>query len=226
LSAIEGIDELAHQNNVGAEVAAMTAKAMSLTGINPEIYRERLLLTAPTRQQVLNLGELYCNHVVPDAKEIIEILLRLNKQVFIASAGLKPAVSLFGESLQIPPQNIFAVDIEFDSDGKYINFDAASPLTRGNGKREIAHHLIQQFQRVAHIGDGMNDLVVRDLVTRFIGYGGIYYRAHIESDCEYYLRAKSLAGLLPLLLTQKEAESLQSKDHNLYIKGLGDLTLA
>ncbi len=94
LSEIEGIDELAKLNHAGAKVAALTELAMGTTGMNPELYRERLKLVEPSREQVLHLGHLYQKHMVPDADAVIQLLTRLDKTVYIISAGLKPAVSL------------------------------------------------------------------------------------------------------------------------------------
>ena len=220
LSAIEGIDELASQNQVGAKVAALTAIAMGQTGINPEIYRERLQLVEPRQEQVLQLGKLYLDHLAPDAEAVIQIFLRLQKVLYIASAGLKPAVTLLGHALQIPEKNIFAVDIQFDTAGRYLNFDTHSPLTVATGKRQIVQQLMQQYANIAHIGDGLNDFVVRDLVTRFIGYGGFFYRANIEAGCDFYIKDHSLAGMLPLLLTRAESEALSPAERTLYDKGL------
>ncbi len=224
LSAIEGIDELAHQNGVGAAVAALTAKAMGKSGINPDLYRQRLQLAMPNQKQVMNLADLYRQHIAPDAEDVIHILQRLNKKVFIVSAGLRPAVKLFGASLQVPENQVFAVDVLFDPHGRYLDFDRESPLTVSNGKRLIAQSLLRQYDTVAHIGDGMNDFIVHDLVTRFIGYGGMYYRANIEEQCDFYIKQKSLAGCLPLLLTKAEAEGLTGAEKALYERGIYEIT--
>lgn len=225
LSTIEGIDQLAIKNNVGAEVAALTEQAMGKTGINPAIYRKRLALINPHLDEVLQIGKQYCEQLTPDVDQVIQVFLRLNKTVFIASAGLKPAVDMLGASLDIPEKNIFAVDIQFDAEGRYVDFDTHSPLTVALGKQEIAQKILQQYKTVAHIGDGMNDFVVRDVVTRFIGYGGTYYRANIEAGCEFYIKTPSLAGLLPLLLTRAESEKLTPTELALYNKGIASLTL-
>lgn len=224
LSAIEGIDELAHQNGVGAAVAALTSKAMGKTGINPDIYRQRLQLTMPSQKQVMNLADLYRQHIVPDVEAVIHILQRLNKKVFIVSAGLKPAVKMFGATLQVPENQVFAVDILFDPRGRYLDFDHESPMTVSDGKRHIAQSLLRQYDSVAHIGDGMNDFIVRDLVTRFIGYGGMFYRANIEEQCDFYIKQKSMAACLPLLLTRSEAEALAGVEKELYERGVYDIS--
>lgn len=223
LSAIEGIDELARQNHTGDAVAALTASAMGKTGISTDLYRERLQLTQPTKHQVDQLGEVYREHMVPDVEAVIQILQRLNKKIFIASAGLKPAVDIFASTLKIPASHVFAVDIQFDAHGHYLDFDYTSPLTSSSGKCSIAKNLIQQYQTIAHIGDGMNDFVVYDLVTRFIGFGGVFYRKNIEEKCQYYLKNNSMTGCLPLLLTHEEAAQLQGEERRLFDRGMTEV---
>lgn len=220
LSAIEGINELARIKGVYEEVSALTTIAMDQTGLTIELFQKRLELIQPKYHDIAALAEHYTTHCVPDAKEVIELLQRLNKRVYIVSAGLNPAVSLFGQSLKIPPENIYAVDVKFDSQGHYIQFDTTSPLVTNHGKRIIVEQLQEKYPRIIHIGDALNDFATYDMVTRFIGYGGIYYRPHLEKQCDYYIRSVSLATLLPLCLTQAESEQLTSIEYHLYNKGL------
>jgi phosphoserine phosphatase len=220
LSAIEGIDELARNNSAYDEVKLLTEKAMSETGINPEVYRKRLDFVIPHQAQLHMLAQTYFKHCTLDAKEVIAILNRLNKSIYIVSAGLNPAVTLFGELLQIRKENIYAVNLQFDQQGNYLNFDHTSPLIERDGKRIIINALKQQHEHIIHIGDGLNDYVTHDIVTRFIGYGGIYYRKHLSSLCNYYIHTQSLSPLLPLSLTQDEYETLLPSEQALYLKGL------
>jgi len=220
LSAIEGIDELAKQNNVGEQVESLTKQAMDNLGMNPELYRKRLDLVLPHQEQVLKLGQDYFKNQVPDVAAVIQILKRLEKEVYVVSAGLNPAVKIFGELLAVPRQNIFAVDLRFDATGRYADFDAGSPLVYRHGKREVTAELAKQHARILHIGDGMNDFVVADAVTRFVGYGGVFYRETIASQCDFYIKSLSLAALLPLVLTAGEAQQLLPSEMALYEVGL------
>jgi phosphoserine phosphatase len=220
LSAIEGIDELARLNGAGEAVSTLTAEAMDKFGINPDLYAKRLQLAMPREEQVLALGETYYAHRVPDAVEVIQTLQELNKKVYLVSAGLYQAVAIFGALLKIPASQIFAVDIQFDEQGHYLNFDSTSPLTQHEGKRQIASQLQAQHHSIAYIGDGMNDAIAKEVVTRFVGYGGIFYRDNIAAACEFYIKSKSIASLLPLLLTQQESLQLSATEKLLYQAGL------
>jgi phosphoserine phosphatase len=219
LSSIEGIDELAAQSSATQTVQELTAVAMGKTGLTPAIYQQRLDLVAPTAQQMGLLSKQYCINLTADSANVIQLFRRLNKSIYIVSAGLLPAIVTFGKTLGIPKENIFAVDIQFDRNGNFIKYDNSSPLTRSDGKRVIINELLKKHPRIGYIGDGLNDYAVYDLVTRFIGYGGIYYRKNIEALCEYYIRTASMTPILPLLLTADEVSQLTEAEEKLYRQG-------
>lgn len=224
LSSIEGIDFLARNNGVGELVKTLTAEAMSKTGINPGLYQERLDLIIPRREQVYALGHQYFAHRVPDISDIITIFNRLKKSVYLVSSGVNPAVKMFGEMLQIPTENVFAVNLRFDQQGNFLDFERSSPLINNDGKKAILQQIMAKHQHVIHIGDGLNDIVAMDLVTRFIGYGGVTYRNHIAKACKYYINTPSFTPLIPLALTQAEAASLLPDELVLLEKGLAAIS--
>lgn len=208
LSHIEGIDELANANGVGEQVIQLTAQAMGQAGMNPELYEQRLNLVLPTAQQVTALAQAYFQHQTPGLLPVLQILQKLGKHIYIVSAGISAAVIGFGELLAVNKANIFAVDIFFDNTGHYQDFDRHSPLIYSAGKRVIVQQLLQKHAHIAFVGDGSNDLVVADLVTRFIGYGGAYYREHIKQRCSYYITEPSMSSLLSFCLTPAEIDSV------------------
>jgi phosphoserine phosphatase len=209
LTRIEGIDELARMNGVGRQVTELTAEAMGSTGLSPDLFEKRLNLVLPNAMQVAALSDIYFQNRTPDLLPVIQTLRGLGKAVYIVSAGLSPAVIGFGRLLSIDPAHIFAVDIYFDAAGNYRDFDRRSPLIYSDGKRAIVQQLSQRHPRMVYVGDGLNDYAVYDLVTRFVGYGGAFYRESIEQRCQYYLKAPSMAPLLPLCLTSEEMNRLE-----------------
>jgi len=221
LSRIEGIDELAKHNSVGPIVQRLTQDAMSKTGMNPDLYAKRLTLTKPDRDAVTQLGNTYHKEKVPDILNIIQIFHRLKKEVYIVSAGLFPAVALFGQYLKIPEKNIYAVRITFHPNGTYKDFDHHSPMVFKNGKQQIVNEIKVKHPNIAYIGDGLSDLEVYSLVTRFVGYGGAYYRENIAALCEFYIKTLSMTPLLPLVLTAWEVDQLTKSENDLYQQGLG-----
>lgn len=220
LSSLEGIVELAKMQGVETTVAALTTTAMESTGLNPTLYQQRLELVRPNKQHILQLGRQYTQTIVPDAKAVISLLARLNKTIYIASAGIKLAVEALATELHIAHDHVFAVEVFFDAAGDYQDFDHHSPLIDNNGKKIIVQQLQQQHPRLAHIGDGLNDCSIKSIATRFIGYGGVFQREKVRLCCDYYVNATSFTALLPLLLTIEESQALHDQDAMLYQQGL------
>lgn len=223
LSSIEGIDEIAKQNGVGERVAALTETAMAKTGLTSDLYAKRLELVKPNQAQLQTLAQHYLMSQTPLAGDVIRILQQLGKAIYITSAGLYPAVSDFGVALGIPPANIFAVAVHFDATGNFVDYDRNSPFTNNQGKHDIVAQIKQHHPQLVYVGDGMNDLAVKNLVTRFIGYGGFYFRENIAAQSDFYIKTPSLAALLPLCLTTEEQNALPLTMKSLLNKGIDDL---
>ena len=220
LSRLEGIDELAVQNGVGRIVSSLTSEAMTSTGVTHALYQERLSLVKPRREQLCSLGKMYFDQRTPDTDHVIDILQRLGKAIFIVSAGLKLAIGLFAESLHVPVSHVYAVDICFDADGHYVDFDRESPLTMPGGKGQLMQQLKQHYPSIMHVGDGVNDVDAKEYVSRFVGYGGVFFRESILKQSDFYIRSTSLAPILALALTEDEASRLSKCDRVVYDKGL------
>ncbi len=220
LSTIEGIDELAKKSGAADIVQRLTADAMGKLGINAGLYEQRLDLVQPTQEDLMDLGREYFAKRVDAAASVIQLLIHLGKSVYILSAGLLPAVVDFGRRLHVPEKNIFAVDIQFDSEGRYRSFDRSSPLVKSNGKREIVAQIKEKHPDILYVGDGLNDYAVYDLVQRFVGFGGAYYRENIAKLCAYYIKCPSLAPLIPLALTEDEKIGLTTQELALYHEGV------
>ncbi len=199
LSSVEGIVELARWNNVEPIVAELTEKAMAETGITQAIYRQRIESTKPTRQQCEQLADHYYQNRTPAIDKVITHCQQQGMAVFVISAGVNPAVQLFAAQLNIPEDHVFAVDLDFDADGNYVDYDHTSPMTTAGGKCIVVEQIKQAFPNLLYVGDGKNDLDVYDDVKCFVGYGGAYYRPNIEQVCEHYITEKSMQPLLALV---------------------------
>lgn len=220
LSQIEGIDALAAINDVGPAVKTLTEIAMGTTGINPEMYRERLMLTRPRADQMTLIGRKYIENLTEDIAEIISVYQRLEKKIFILSAGLLPAILPLARLLNIPESHVYGVAILFDDEGNFRDFDHASVLIQNQGKCRIVEDILKRHPRVGYIGDGLNDCPVQPFVSRFVGYGGACYRENIAALCDYYIAVRSMAPFLPLTLTENEFQTLSVSEKKLYKKGL------
>ncbi len=220
LSSIEGIDVLAEWNQVGVEVSAITKRCMSQTGINLEAYQMRLNLVKPTVSQIKHLSKLYIKQLTTGANEVISILQKLNKQVYLISAGIRQALLPLANHLSIPPNHTYGVDVFFDDSGHYHHFDQTSSLAQNDGKTRVIRRICPSIKSTLLIGDGLSDLEAKQNVYRFIGFGGHCIRKKIQDSSEFYITSHQLFALLPLVLTATEVDKLAPEDYRRFAKGL------
>ena len=233
----EGIDELARWQGRGSEVAELTTRAMNGEVPLEAVYSERLELLKPTREQLGRLGQLYREHMLPGADQVIAALMALGRQVFVVSGGLAEAVAEFGVGLGLPADHIYAVGVDYNElsgrwweawqhprgrnpEETYLAHDGG-PLTAGRGKIDIIGRLRAEHRgRAMLVGDGTSDLEARSAVDLFVGFGGIVARERVMAEAEVCLLGRSLAPLLPLALARP---SVPAEWASLYADGLAGL---
>ncbi len=223
LSRAEGIDVLAEQAGVASEVAILTEHAMAVTGITQDLFSQRMNLVRPSLHQLVELGQKYFEHRIPDVVSVVQTFLTAGKAVYVISAGLNPAVKIFAALLGIQEQNVYAVDVSFDEAGKYVDFDHDAPTTALGGKRKIIDELTKIHPRILFVGDGMNDVEASDAVDRFVGFGGFRFREKILNHSDFYIRSPSFASLLSLGLTSSEIEKLPASAGKIVEAGLSQI---
>jgi phosphoserine phosphatase len=213
LSSIEGIDELARLKGKEWRVGVLTDKAMNGELDLEEVYRKRLQAIRPTRGQLKEIEQKYWEAIVPDAQAVIAALRALGKQVFIISGGLAEPVRGFGARLGVPPENIRAVELEYNQLSgdwwryyepqthhrqTYMDY-SEGPLTVSSGKPHMIRELAgDKPGRRLMIGDGSSDLAARDAVNLFVGFGGVVAREKVKREAEVFITSPSLAPVLPL----------------------------
>ena len=213
LSAIEGIDELAKFKGKELRVSVLTQKAMDGDLDLSEVYGKRLQAIRPTRAQLKAIEQRYWDTLVPDAAEVVAALRFLHKQVFIISGGLAEPVRGFGKRLGVPPENIRAVELEYNQlSGEwwrynepqqqarqtYLDYDEG-PLTVSSGKPAIVEELAAgRYGRRLMIGDGASDLATRPVVDMFVGFGGVAARQKVADGADIYVPVNTLAPILPI----------------------------
>lgn len=223
LSPLEGIDVLAAMNGVAKKVQKITTRCMGKTGLTLNDYRNRLTYVQPTKSQIQQLATLYASSITPGATEIIKILLRLKKKVYIISSGIKEAIIPFAKQVAIPLENVLAVEVYFDLHGQYQGFNEQSPLVKRNGKKIAIEALHKTHQRSLLVGDGVSDWEAQTAVTRFVGYAGLHPKSLVKEHSAFYITNTSLYSLLPLGLTNEEKERLGAKEKFYYEQGLADI---
>ncbi|MCC5791806.1 MAG: HAD-IB family phosphatase [Legionellaceae bacterium] len=220
LSLMEGIDFLADLNDVGDTVKRMTQDAMAHRGISEENYALRLSLVQPHRKQLEKLKDTYLGKLAPQSRQCLALFKKLGKEIYILSAGLLPALLPFASYFGLENDHLHAVDIYFDAQGQYLDFDHQSLMVQQTGKAQCIAKLSSGNTHTALVGDGANDLAAAGTVTRFIGYGGVHQHPLLMQEAEFFIKKAPFSALLPLLLTEHEIQGLSGEDRHLLQEGL------
>ncbi len=210
LSTIEGIDVLAEGLGLEAEVTALTDAAMAGEVDLGDIYGARLEMLRPTEQAVAGLRAAYKRNVVPHAGAVIAALRELGTKVYVVSGGLVEPVAEFAVHLGVDPANVRGVQARYNElsgewwrpgqahENEFAGFEAGA-LTRSNGKPEVIRDLLAKSCGLTMlVGDGASDLQAADTVDLFVGFGGVAHRERVATGAPVYIRANTLAPVLPL----------------------------
>jgi phosphoserine phosphatase len=202
LSKVEGIDELAGRVGLGDEMSKLTDAAMN--GVVPleAVYEQRLSMIRPDRDGINWLADLYVEQVVDGAKEVFDILLapQTAKEVHIVSGGIRQSILPLARYLGLPETHVHAVDIYFNEDGSYRDYDHNSPLARSGGKAEICRQLLKQQGSMVMIGDGKTDMEAKQAGVSVIGFGGVVDRPVVRELADFFSAEPTLISILAYIL--------------------------
>jgi len=198
LSKIEGIDELARRVGLGEELAKLTDAAMNGEVALEEIYGKRLDLIKPNRDALNWLAELYIAELVDGVAEVFAELAKHNKTIHIISGGLLPAILPLAKILNVPVENIHAVDIYFAENGDYLGYETESTLAKNGGKAAIIKSL--NSTNIVMIGDGKTDLEAQQAGAKVIGFGGVVNRKLVCEQADFFVADKNLTAVLPYII--------------------------
>lgn len=201
LVGIEGIDWIAARrpSAVAERVAALTDESMSGARPLEEIYGERLAVVAPTRDEVDALAAAYLAELATGAERCVAALKQAGCRTLLVSGGLRPALLPLAERLGIGAADVHGVEIAFDADGRFVDFDHASPLAHQRGKATLIASLALPRPLVA-VGDGSTDLAIRaeGAADLFVAFTGFAHRATVARGADRTV--DSFDALLDLLL--------------------------
>ena len=197
LSKIEGIDELARRVGLGEELAKLTDAAMNGDVALEDIYGKRLDLIKPNRDALNWLAELYIAELVDGVAEVFAELAKHNKTIHIISGGLLPAILPLAKILNVPVENVHAVDVYFAENGDYLGYEIDSPLAKNGGKAAIIKSL--NSTNIVMIGDGKTDLEAQQGGAKVIGFGGVVNRKLVREQADFFVTDKNLTAVLPYI---------------------------
>ncbi len=199
LSKIEGIDELAKRVGVGAQMAALTTAAMNGEVSLESVYAQRLEVIKPDFAAITWLGQLYIDQITPGALETMQALQAQGKQINIMSGGLRQAILPLADYLGVPHAHVYAVDIFFNTDGSYRQFDENSVLAKTGGKANICRQININQASMVMVGDGQTDLEAQQAGAVVIGFGGVEARPAVAKRADFFTSETSLTSVLAFM---------------------------
>lgn len=192
LCGIEGIDFLAARRGprVGAEIAAVTDRAMRGEIALESVYGRRLTIIRPTRVDIAALADAYRRAVAPGAPEAIATMRAAGVRVVLVSGGIRQAIEPVARALGFGAADLVAVSLTFSPTGDYAAFDDRSPLTTQQGKCEIVGKLIADGRLprpVLAVGDGSTDIAMGEAADTFAAYTEFARRAAVVEAAAFEL---------------------------------------
>lgn len=192
LSGIEGIDWLAERRgpDVAAKIAKLTDEAMR--GVIPleQVYGARLEAIRPTFNDIKALGVEYMRSKAAGTQIAMQRMREAGVDLLLVSGGISQAIEPLGRLLGLSSGDINAVALWLDSDGNYLSYDDASPLTTSTGKRTIIEQLHLRPPILA-VGDGATDVAMREVVDQFAAYVGFVRRENVVAKADVVLESFS-----------------------------------
>ena len=202
LSGIEGVDWLAalRGGDTAATVRRLTHDAMSGRLSLEQAYARRLERIAPTRLEVGALAEAYRAAAAPGAGPVSKRLRDSGVRIIAISGGLRDAVLPLCRDAGFAADDIFAVGMTWDEQGRYVGFDRASPLVTQHGKAVLLRQLAPQAPILA-VGDGSTDAAMRapGAADAFAAYVGFVRREPVVAVADHVVA--SFDELLTLVLS-------------------------
>ena len=199
LSKIEGIDELARRVGLVEEMSKLTDAAMNGEVPLEAVYERRLSLIRPDQHSIDWLADLYIAEIVEGVKEVFATLLAQGKVVHIISGGLRQAILPLANCLGLSEDHVHAVNIYFNEDGSYLNYDLTSPLARTGGKALVVSSLKGQAS-IVMVGDGKTDLEAKQAGAYVVGFGGVVKREIVRNSADFYTTEPTLLSVLEHIL--------------------------
>ncbi len=200
LSKIEGIDELGRQSGLYDELVALTNAAMNGELALEDVYGKRLALIKPDKAKMDWLADLYIAEMVDGVEEVFSTLLAQGKQVHIISGGIRQAILPLAEKLGLSNHHVHAVDVLFNADGSYKDFDQQSPLAKTGGKAVVCKQIQTTGTSIVMIGDGKTDLEAKHAGAKVIGFGGVMQRDVVIEQADVFVNEPSLKAVLSYLI--------------------------
>lgn len=194
LCGIEGIDFLAARRGpkVGAEIAALTDRAMRGEIPLESVYGGRLTIIRPARSDIAALAAAYQRSVARGAAKAIEAMRAAGVRLVLVSGGIRQAIEPVARTLGFGDDELYAVSLTFGGNGEYAGFDSHSPLATQQGKTGVVGDAIangQLVRPVLAVGDGSTDVAMAAVADAFAAYTGFARRPPVVAAAAFELHS-------------------------------------
>lgn len=204
---LETLDVLAYMKGIGEEVKVLTEASMS--GLVPieEVFEKKVDMIAPSLELIKALHK-FPDVFVDGIEEVIEILHRLGKEVFILTSNFDVVVAPYAQQLMIPAHRVIANELFHTDEGEYLGMNSQNALAHTDGKRIMIDQHIRSKQEAVMVGDSITDLACQPSVRCFIGFGGVVAREAVRAKADVFVEDPHARTLLPYLLSEEEMRHL------------------
>lgn len=183
----EGIDMLAAAVGKSYEVTQLTNSAMGGSMEFQKALETRLNIIRPNRKMIDNLLTFQPPTITPGMDTLIERLHGKGTTVVLVSGGFRPIVQFVAKKLGIKNENVYCVDLKFDSNGNYSDFDRDGIVSRSGGKRNVMKLLKEKHKSIVFVGDGATDLEAKGVADMMIGFGQNAVREKVKKECDWWV---------------------------------------
>lgn len=210
---LEGLDEIARRKGVFAEVSRISAQALDGSVYWTDGFLARLAKVQITKPDIIWLSKLYLQRITPFAAETVIAAREAGIPAIIASCGIRGAILPLAAKLGIPETHVFANDLYFDTSGKYLDYDTATPLAYG--RKDLLLQSVKKklsiIGRICVVGDSRMDME-SDGDGLKIGFGAHVMRPGVPQIADIYLTANSFAPVIPVMLGETILRQQMDRD--------------
>lgn len=222
----ETLDILAEMKGIGKEVKKLTEASMNGEVPLERVFKKKVDMICP-RQKDIDLVIHKCRDLlVDDIGEVINLFHSLGKQVFILSSNFRKIIEPIGNSLGVPNSRIITNEMYFNDQGQYVGISNESPLCCSGGKAVVIKPYLVPDDVSAFVGDASSDVVCKDVVDLFVGFGGVVARDVVKQQAKFFIENPSMAPLLSIVLNNDELKQINQEEFKDLISKAQKLTTA
>lgn len=165
-----------------------------------ESLESRLAIASPTKDSIQDFIDAHCPSILTDGMQsLIDELHKNGTNVWIFSGGLADSIRPFADVLNIPRENVFAVEVNWNPKGSFKSLDNTNGAC---DSKLIAFENVKSLfsGEVIAVGDGYTDYKLKEggYADKFIAYTEHVQRDNVIQKAE--LIAKDIYELTNFVL--------------------------